>query len=152
MDIEILTYSKVLKPTLAGMSKFYAKKLKLTKSKYKLFIVTDKNLRKQGSNGLCAKTGQREITISLYSRLSASEMMMTLAHEMVHVKQFARGQYKNVPMKYGKGVYHYWMGEKVNKEYLSRPWEIEAYTRQEHLYDQLLSHLTRKINKVLKQA
>lgn len=53
---------------------------------------------------------------------------LTLAHEMVHVKQMAKGQLKN--RKTGSYV---WAGKRYSKktEYLSMPWEIEAFSRQE---------------------
>lgn len=53
---------------------------------------------------------------------------MTLAHELVHVKQMAKGILK--PSKNGV---NYWAGKKYNKrtKYLDRPWEIEAFSRQE---------------------
>jgi len=53
---------------------------------------------------------------------------MTLAHEMVHVKQMAKGTLK--PAKNGA---NYWVGKKYNKnvKYLDRPWEIEAFSKQE---------------------
>lgn len=56
------------------------------------------------------------------------EIGMTLAHEMVHVKQMAKGILKST--KSGATI---WAGKKYNKrtKYLDRPWEIEAFSRQE---------------------
>lgn len=130
MEIEILTYGKARKDLMLKLAKFYAKQLNIHKSKYKVFIVTDPHLREQGSLGVCSRTGIKEITIAIYSRLSFARLLYTLAHEMVHVKQMIRGHYRQEPMKYGKGVYHYWLGKRVNTEYLKRPWEIEAMTRE----------------------
>ena len=67
MDIEILSRSKTLPEMLKNTAMFYAKELRILESNYKVFICTDPNLRKEGSNGLCAKTGDREITVALYS-------------------------------------------------------------------------------------
>ena len=52
---------------------------------------------------------------------------LTLAHELVHVKQFAKGT-----LKQGKHG-HTWAGKKYSKKtpYLDQPWEIEAFSRQE---------------------
>ena len=58
------------------------------------------------------------------------DLGMTLAHEMVHVKQLAKGT-----LKYRKTGSFVWAGKRYKKttEYLSRPWEIEAFSRQELL-------------------
>ena len=56
------------------------------------------------------------------------EIAMTLSHEMVHVKQLAKGTLKYRPT--GSFI---WAGKRYSAktEYLSRPWEIEAFSRQE---------------------
>lgn len=56
------------------------------------------------------------------------ELAITLAHEMVHVKQMAKGQLKN-----GARGTQIWMGKKypAKTTYLDRPWEVEAFSRQE---------------------
>ena len=56
------------------------------------------------------------------------ELAITLAHEMVHVKQMAKGQLKSA----SRGA-QIWMGKRypASTPYLDRPWEIEAFSRQE---------------------
>lgn len=56
------------------------------------------------------------------------EIGLTLAHELVHVKQMAKGTLKST--KNGTTV---WAGKKYSKKtaYLNMPWEIEAFSRQE---------------------
>lgn len=56
------------------------------------------------------------------------ELGLTLAHEMVHVKQLAKGTLKH--RKTGSFI---WSGKRYSKktEYLSMPWEIEAFSKQE---------------------
>lgn len=56
------------------------------------------------------------------------EIGLTLAHEMVHVKQLAKGT-----LKYRKTGSYIWAGKRYSKktEYLSMPWEIEAFSKQE---------------------
>lgn len=55
------------------------------------------------------------------------QMGLTLAHEMVHVKQLARGILKQ------KRSGNTWMGKMYGKKipYLDLPWEIEAFSKQE---------------------
>jgi hypothetical protein len=55
---------------------------------------------------------------------------LTLAHEMVHVRQMAKGILKS-----DKGS-HVWKGKKYNKrtKYLDQPWEIDAFSKQELIF------------------
>jgi len=57
-------------------------------------------------------------------------MATTLAHEMVHVRQLAKGQ-----MKFLKNQARIWMGKryKASTPYLDQPWEVDAYSKQELL-------------------
>jgi hypothetical protein len=50
----------------------------------------------------------------------------TLAHEMVHVKQMAKGHLKQ------KNGVDFWRGKRYTKRtaYLNRPWEVEAFSKQ----------------------
>lgn len=64
----------------------------------------------------------REFEIELDSRLKQRDLLTTLAHEMVHVKQFVRGEIPYVFPDDGK--YYDW------------PWEIEAFGREWGLFRQ----------------
>ena len=60
---------------------------------------------------------------------SEKEKLITLAHEMIHVKQYCFGELNEEGTK--------WCGEYVNTEELSYeqlPWEIEAWNMGEYLY------------------
>ncbi len=59
------------------------------------------------------------------------DMGLTLAHEMVHVRQMAKGILKPV----GNGV-NIWAGKKYGKrtKYLDMPWEQDAFARTELLF------------------
>ncbi len=54
----------------------------------------------------------------------------TLAHEMVHVRQMAKGMLKSV--KNG----HTWAGKRYSNKtkYLDMPWEQDAFARQEIIF------------------
>ena len=55
------------------------------------------------------------------------EMMQTLAHEMVHAKQYLRRELYGCPMS--------WKGAKPRKySYDNSPWEQEAYALEEQLF------------------
>jgi len=145
MEIKVRTHSKRLPEFIKQTAYFYAKELGIANSKYNITIITDQSLKADGNNGLCAKTGERQITIALYSRLSITRLLYTLAHEMVHAKQIARGQYKN-ESKRGT-TYHYWMGKRVVAEYIKRPWEREAFSRESILVEILSNHVTKAMKK-----
>ena len=64
------------------------------------------------------------------SKSSLINMATTLAHEMVHVRQLAKGQ-----LKYLSSQTKIWMGRRYTKKtsYLDQPWEQDAFARQEML-------------------
>jgi len=71
------------------------------------------------------------VLIKQPSRLTKSaliNMATTLAHEMVHVRQLAKGQLKYLPREA-----KLWMGRRYTKKtrYLDQPWEQDAFARQE---------------------
>jgi hypothetical protein len=65
------------------------------------------------------------------TKTSLLEMGTTLAHEMVHVRQLAKGLMKFLPNQA-----RIWMGKRYNKRthYLDQPWELDAFARQEILF------------------
>jgi hypothetical protein len=76
----------------------------------------------------------REFTITINSKMGYSNMITTLAHEMVHVKQYATGQLRD-SMR-GPSLQR-WMNMPINSndiEYWDLPWEVEAYGRERGLY------------------
>jgi Zn-dependent peptidase ImmA (M78 family) len=61
--------------------------------------------------------------------------LISMAHELVHVKQYARNEL-NEEMSY-------WRGNYVNSDeipYDQQPWEIEAETRAKELYAKFLTN------------
>ena len=74
----------------------------------------------------------REFDIEVHSKMKLRKFLTTVAHEMVHVKQFAKGELYESTVK-GK---HRWMGEWLNKDpdYWDQPWEIEAAGRETGLF------------------
>ena len=76
----------------------------------------------------------RRFCMELDSDLSLKRLINILAHEMVHVKQFATGELIDNPS--GKTVK--WQGKRMTMRdddgYWTLPWEIEAYGRQPGLY------------------
>jgi hypothetical protein len=150
MKIEVLAHGntnpeKVL--LLYKTAKFYAKYLNLNKSKYNLIVCSAPNLRKRdGNNGVASKTGEKEITVVVDSQLKLPQMLLTLAHEMVHAKQYIRGHYKSTLSRNGKHK-KLWLGKQYSVVYHKRPWEREAFRREGELVNALLESVTQKMNR-----
>ena len=101
--------------------------------------------RKQYVYGLCepADAGRyhREFDISLDSTMSQKSILEALCHEMVHVKQYARGELKERITQ--SRVETYWQGKLQDPDaldYWDRPWEIEAHGRERGLFLYLADH------------
>ena len=69
----------------------------------------------------------REFTIEVANNLTLKDLVTTICHEMVHVKQYARKE----TCGYGEK----WKGKKINPKtaYYNLPWEKEAYKMQDKL-------------------
>lgn len=68
----------------------------------------------------------REFSMEIRTGQSFSDLILTVCHEMVHVKQMARGELCDMPGNY------IWKGKKISEEldYDEQPWEKEAYSLQ----------------------
>lgn len=98
-------------------------------------IFTDATLKEQKIHGACepdlSRTPPRRFTIELERKKRPSRILDDLAHEMVHVKQYAYGELRDT----GEDNKTYWHGELVecdvhdNLEYWDAPWEHEAFGR-----------------------
>lgn len=100
--------------------------------------------------GNCAneedKKNPRWFTIQLRDD-DDSDIENTLAHEMVHAKQYAYNQLEKrlVVTSRGFKLVSFWMGEpwKPKKDqdvYFDSPWEIEAYGREVGLFHAWVNH------------
>ena len=147
MKIEVLAHGntnpeKII--LLYKTARFYAKYLNLTKSNYTIMVCSAPNLRKHdGNNGVASKTGDKEVTIAVDSTLQLPQMLLTLAHEMVHAKQYIRGHYRALPSRNGK-VKRFWLGKQYSVVYHKRPWEVEAFRREGELVEALIENVTQK--------
>jgi hypothetical protein len=76
----------------------------------------------------------RSFEILLNPILGENKQIITLAHEMIHLKQLALGEFKS----YDNGKYK-WNGniiEMTQDDYYKMPWEIEASTRENELFEE----------------
>ena len=119
------------KEFIEGLVQLFIRELKLEKSKVELMVFTKKGFEKEtGAAGMVYPYADRLITMDIDSQLTPERLVDVLSHEMVHVKQLAKGQ-----LKY-KGKKLYWKGKFVNHKKLSyydHPWEHEAWKNQKIL-------------------
>ena len=92
----------------------------------------------------------RTFNIRIMGNMSTRRVIETMAHEMVHVRQYAQGHLRQyitarmVPAKGNKKSYrigwnseHRWYGKVINTNnthYFDLPWEIEAHGREVGLF------------------
>lgn len=69
-----------------------------------------------------------DITITISRYLSVEDIIRTLFHEMVHVKQYVDGRLEH-------GSSGIWLGTMCEDKYEDLPWEIEAYELEQKMID-----------------
>lgn len=116
---------KAFKNEIKEALTFFAKELKV--KDYRDVTVSVKAMRKMDALGYCSikhyDDEDRISTILMEVKLNQGrdEMINTLAHEMVHVKQYITGELSE--------DLDVWKGKKINSDdidYDDQPWEIEA--------------------------
>lgn len=138
MNIEIRGKTKhMCKAELKFATAFFAKYLmgdRLTKNLDIEIVFEDQGKMAEGH---CFPTEHsrkpRMFEIGINPSLRRHKMLQCLAHEMVHVKQYAKGELSS------ELVTAKWQGKVFNltnsfEDYLNWPWEIEAYGRDRALY------------------
>lgn len=90
----------------------------------------DIHITNSTADGFCeyndSNINPRSFTIELDKNLTGSELIKTIAHEMVHVKQYVKGELKE---RYKPRYHHLWYNKKVtvnDNNYNDVPWEVEA--------------------------
>jgi hypothetical protein len=102
--------------------------LGLNSSRKFLMIKVDRELTDHGTT--VPMTGIDTVLVVLKPKRNRLELGVTLAHELVHVRQLAKGILKITPR--GKK----WCGKFYSRRtpYLDQPWEQEAFARQEIVF------------------
>lgn len=123
---------------------FYASRLMTNRLVDKLTIIVKYKAMKGDLAATCTWTDDnrrpKEFEIELDKDMGVRRTLMTLAHEMVHVKQFAKCEMvdyiKNSNVSFKGMVYN--DPHSCEDAYWDRPWEIEAYGREKGLYVQFM--------------
>lgn len=90
----------------------------------------------------------RMFRVTINPNMSKRNQLTTLAHELVHVKQFAKGELKEYLKKHPSAMR--WGNEIIqydDESYWDMPWEIEAYGREVGLYVRYLDYCNRTRDK-----
>lgn len=86
--------------------------------------------------------------INVSNHFYTNELLDTIAHEMIHIKQFIKGE-----LSYSSNNNFMWMGEecltyekdrKIYKLYKQFPWEIEAFSKSKDLVKMFLESYQEK--------
>lgn len=130
MIYKVSVQSKKKKKFLEQLMQSYVRQLKLENSKHQVVVMLQPDDVDITLDGYTVPSDDPNITlVVLPSKAKPIKMALALAHEMVHVKQLAKGQLKI----HHKG--YTWRGKAYPSKtpYAERPWEVEAYAKQEHL-------------------
>ena len=116
------------KQYIEGLLPSMLSQLSLTRSRQLLHIIVDRDIEHTGQT--VPLSGIDTVLVVLKPTRNWVDLGVTLAHELTHVAQFAKGQLK--PTAKGR----LWKGKlyKANHPYLDQPWEIQAFARQEIIF------------------
>ena len=135
--------NKKLKMLLEKAASFYGTKLmsrRLYNNIELSIVLTRKMKKKEGCYGTCHfednEWRPREFMIELDGgpRRSLEMLLMTLAHEMIHLKQWARGEMQDYARKPAMRRWKSKTYDVRKIDYADEPWEKEAYRLEEKLY------------------
>lgn len=80
------------------------------------------------ADGYCHSMNKREFELEIEKKLKENDFISTVAHEMVHVWQYATGQLSQ------KGCKEFWRGREYTKtSYSKQPWERQAMRMEKQL-------------------
>jgi hypothetical protein len=127
MDIQVMARNSISKGLVENCLQFFRNELKLQNSRYSLIVVPERGMSvRDGIRGSVFKLGPTVIGMNIDTALDTERLIIALAHEMVHVKQYARGQ-----ITHGKNLNSkFWMGKKFRGHYYDLPWEVEAFSKE----------------------
>ena len=143
MILNIKGSNKDYRKLIESAAQYYAEKLVGKRLLKTIKITIDLKrgmLKKDDVEGTCIwddwedlRKTPRDFTIELDSGVNIRNLLINLAHEMVHMKQWVKGdmyEYSNPHIvRFMKKKY-----DMSNTDYWDFPWEIEAYGRQLGLF------------------
>lgn len=139
MKIEISGRSKVLcKAEVKFAAAFFAQYLMGTRLAKNLFLDISFDNLTGIADGYChpyeAGSKPRMFEIAVDTKLTRRKQLTILAHEMVHVKQYAKSELRSDTPTSAKFAGKTYRITSSLEDYLNYPWEIEAFGRERGLY------------------
>lgn len=161
MEISVYgTKNKKLISELSDAAEFFARCLMHGRmvDNLELDIEVENKLEVQGC---CVNedgtTRSRFFTVQL-RKDNIDEMIQTLAHEMIHVKQHAKNEHvkRFATAKGGLKIESYWMGKlwrpsNGEVDFYDAPWEVEAYGREVGLMHRWVKYKEKRQKSLKKQ-
>jgi len=128
MDYLVEAHSKQKKQFIEAILPSMIDQLGLTNTRKSLVIRLEKDCEQMGYTVPIDILDSYVVVIK--PSMSIKSIGITLAHEMVHVRQMAKGI-----LKIKNGI-NYWCGKRYTKrtKYLDQPWEQDAFARQEIVF------------------
>jgi hypothetical protein len=128
MEFYVETRSTKTRKFIEAILPSMLEQTKLTNNKRLLHIKFDRDFEDLGT--MVPLLGIDTFLIVIKPTRNMHELGVTLAHELIHVAQVAKGKLRFVP----RGCI--WQGKFYNRKvpYLSKPWEVQAFREQELLF------------------
>ena len=129
MEYVVQSRSKKKKAFVEHILPSMIKQLGLTRSRKVLVVRIARELN-DGVDGLTMPFPGLDSFIVVIKPGTLESIGLTLAHEMVHVRQMSLGYLKS------ENGAHYWRGKRYAKrtKYLDMPWEVDAFSKQELIF------------------
>ena len=131
------TKSKRIRKLVEDAARFFEKEL-IHPRTARILEVTFHFTKLNGAYGFCvyedSHVKPREFTIEINKGLSKEDIVRTIAHELVHVKQYVKGELKE---RYVPDKHMMWHDERVDvglSNFYNVPWEVEARKFEDELY------------------
>lgn len=89
---------------------------------------------------VCDTAEMTEFHFGFWYGCTPGELFQVMAHEMVHIWQYASGTLRSV--RTADNMINHWEGQVMDDselEYMDMPWEIHAYAHQDHLLEKLVA-------------
>lgn len=85
------------------------------------------------------ETGTNRFTVWIQNKMTKKWVLVSIFHEMTHIKQFITGQMKDLNPEGTKVIWNsrileYDDDDPLRRDYYRAPWEVEAYGREHTLW------------------
>lgn len=155
MQITVTGFNKKITQELREAAEFFAYQLMDPRMVRNLTLDIEK-CRRLDVMGECINEDDtyrsRWFTINIRASKEDEDPVKTLAHEMVHVKQYAKRELRK-SVRVGKGPYarrasvwqgELWLPKRKEDAYWDAPWEVQAYGLEVGLYHKWDQHYNAK--------